>query len=195
MLLAIGSVLTVLFVLGLLATLVAGPEPLPLRLAAGGVGVAIVVLALVAWWTRNHRPRWLAIDHEGIRLVSRTRRDLARIAWGDLAGVGLMTNEGARRRKLFAASLQSSPTRWLSRRLVSVPIWLELHPAGPDAVRRQPGLRAAWQAGAPRRPGEAQRWLILIADGQGQVLPVAEHVQRWRPDLWRGHREGSFLLG
>ncbi|MBC8091040.1 MAG: hypothetical protein H7Y15_03700, partial [Pseudonocardia sp.] len=52
-LLAIGSVLTVLFVLGLLATLVAGPEPLPLRLAAGGVGVAIVVLALVAWWTRN----------------------------------------------------------------------------------------------------------------------------------------------
>lgn len=192
-LLRIGVVVTVLFVLGLLATLVAGPESWPLRLGAGGVSLGIVALVGIVWRVRDRRPRWLGIDHEGIRLVNHKRRDLVRIAWGDLAGVGLMTNENARRRRLMSASLDTAA--WLNRRMVSVPIWLELFPAGPDAVRRHPELAAAWEAGRPRRPGEQHRWMLPIGDGQGQAFPVGEHVQGWRPDLWRGHRAGSFLFG
>jgi hypothetical protein len=79
--------------------------------------------------------------------------------------------------------------------MVRVPIWLELFPSGPDAHRRHPELRTAWLLGQPRREGQEQRWLIGIGDGLGQAPPVDEHVRRWRPGLWRGHREGSLLSG
>lgn len=43
-------------------------------------------------------------------------------------------------------------------------------------------------------PGEEQRWLVSLGDGQGQDFPIGEAVQRWRPQLWRGHRSGSLLF-
>jgi hypothetical protein len=192
-LLAIGCVLTVVFLLGLLVGAVDRSVPGPVRLVAGGVGVGFVVLITVVWRTRDRPSRWLAVDHEGIRLLDGRRRAIVRMAWGDLAGVGLMTDENTRHRRLMAASLDAVPR--LSRRMVRVPIWLELYPAGPDAVRRHPELAVAWQAGRPRHPGDSQRWLIGLGDGLGQDVPVGEHVRRWRPDLWRGHRSGSLLFG
>lgn len=184
--LGVGAVLLVFLTVGLLATAVAGPEELWLRLTAGGVGLVLSTL-LVAWWrSRAFRPRWLTVDHAGLRLVGPPtadgrRRDLVRVAWTEVAGVGVMVNERARAR---AAT---------SRRIGHATIWLELYPTGPDAVRRHPELRTAWQRGRAVRPGQEQRWLIAL--GYGRTVPVEEHVRRWRPELWRGQRDGSLLFG
>lgn len=193
MLRGIGSVLLALVVLGCLASLVLGPEPVPIRLIAGGFALLVLLLVGAAWAVRNRKPRWLGIDHEGVRLVDRRGRVFTRVVWADLAGVGVMTNEFARWRQLFSASLRPFPA--FSRKMVSVPIWLELVPSGPDALARHPELSVAAALGRPRPPDQPQRWLIMMADGHGQVLPVGEHVQRWRPELWRGHRSGSALFG
>ncbi|WP_147254673.1 hypothetical protein [Pseudonocardia hierapolitana] len=83
----------------------------------------------------------------------------------------------------------------MSRRMVRVPIWLELYPADAQAVARHPELERAWTLGGVTAPGEERRWLVSLGDGQGQEFPVGEAVQRRRPRLWRGHRSGSFLLG
>jgi hypothetical protein len=190
----LGYTMFAAFGLVCLADLVVGREALPVRHIAGGVGLLILLLGVGMLRTRNLRPRWLGIDHDGVRLVNRLGRDLVRVAWGDLAGVGLMTDEAARARHLFAANLESFSG--LNRRLVSVSVWLELFPAGPDALRRHPELHNSWRLGAARRPGQQQRWLLRLCDDFGQApLPVGERVQRWRPDLWRGHRAGSVLMG
>lgn len=158
-----------------------GPEPLAVRIIAGVFGALVLLLCLGLWQTRDARPRWLGIDHEGVRLVSRTGKNLARIAWSDLAGVGLMTNERRRGRQGWNRS---------------VTVWLELYPVGADAVARQPALRNQWRLGAPRRAGQEHRWLVGLGDDLGRApLPVGELVRRWRPDLWRGHRAGSLLSG
>ncbi|WP_219415848.1 hypothetical protein [Pseudonocardia nigra] len=185
----IGWFLLALVVAGCLAALVASRDPLPVRLAAGGFAVLVVLVCLFALLTRNRRPRWLGIDHEGVRIVDRRGRVITRVAWGDLAGVGVMTNEFARLRQRLGRVFTGG-----SRAMISVPIWLELFPASEEAVRRHPELRAARELGA-RSTDREQRWLIMLGDGHGQELPVAEHVQRRRPELWRGHRLGSPLFG
>jgi len=190
---SIGFGLTLLFAAGCLASLVAGPETLAVRLVAGAVGLLIVLLLAVAAAGARSRPHRLFVDHKGIRVVDRRGRDLVLLAWAELAGVGVMTNELARRRQLLAAGFDEVP--WLSRRMVAVSIWLELYPADADAVARHPELHPAWVLGAGTAPGEERRWLVSLGDGHGQEFPIGEAVQRWRPELWRGHRSGSFLLG
>lgn len=189
----IGAVVLPVLGSALVVNAVVGPEVLPVRIITGVFGALIVLLCVGLWLGRNVRPRWLGIDHEGVRLVNKAGQNLARIAWADLAGVGVMTNEKARRRHRFGNGL-TSPTG--NRTPTSVGVWLELHPASTDAVTRHPSLRRQWLLGAPRQAGQQQRWLVYLCDDLGQApLPVGEYVRRWRPDLWRGHREGSLLFG
>lgn len=149
---------------------------------------AVLMIACVAYVGRNRYRlvRWLAADHEGLRLLDRRRRDLARFAWGDLAGVGLMTDENARLRKRLAASAGGGVVR---QAMVTVSMWLELWPASPDAVARQPHLRAAWALGRE----ECRR--IWLSDGLGQSFALGEAVVRHRPEVWRGQRAGPASSG
>jgi hypothetical protein len=188
----IGYVLALLVAAGCLASFVAGPEETAVRLIAGGAGL-LIVLAFV-WAVTVHRrlPSRLMVDHEGIRVLDGHGRKLVRLAWIELAGVGVMTNELARARKKFAGALDGVPP---VPGALSVPIWLELFPANAEAVARHPELDRWWKLGKATPPGEAQRWLVLLGDGRGQEFPIEEAVKRWRPDLWRGHRSGSLLLG
>jgi hypothetical protein len=189
----IGIVLALLIATGCLASFVAGPEEMAVRLIAGAAGLLIVLL--IAWAAVSCRrlPGRLAVDHEGIRMWDRRGRRRVRLAWTELSGVGVMTNEASRRRQQRRARGDLVP--WVSRRMVMVPIWLELYPADAEAVSRHPELEWAWRLGAVKAPNEEQRWLVNVGDGQGQQLPIGEAVQRWRPQLWRGHRSGSLLLG
>ncbi len=177
----------VVVVFGCLLAVYQGSDSPGVRIAMGVFAFVMIALVLYVAWNRNRMIRWVAVDHEGIRLLDRRRRDHARFAWGDLAGAGLMTNEAARRRHMMAASLRSSDV--VRRALVSVPIWLELWPASPDAVSRQPQLRAAWEL------GRKECWRIWLSDGLGQTFALGESVARHRPELWRGQREGSALFG
>ncbi|MDN5749056.1 MAG: hypothetical protein L0H64_11160 [Pseudonocardia sp.] len=183
--LAAGAVLTCLVALGCAAALLFGPDEPAVRIAAGSAVLVLLVVVAAVWRTRRRQVRTLGVDHEGIRLLNHRGRVLSGFAWGDLAGVGLLTNEAVRQRRLSArGGLFEMPS------MVWVPTWLELHPAGPDAVRRHPELTAAWEL------GRRQRWLVAIGSGPGQSFEVVgEHVRRWRPELWRGHREGSVLSG
>jgi hypothetical protein len=187
---SIGFVLALLVAAGCLASFVAGPESLPVRLIAGAAGLLIVLVFALAVVTRRRLPSRLVVDHEGIRVLNRRGRALVRLAWTELSGVGVMTNEVALRRQRLADSLSG-----VGPRMASVSIWLELYPADADAVARHPELHWAWGLGGGTAPGEEQRWLVRIGDTLGQDFPIAEAVQRWRPQLWRGHRSGSFLLG
>jgi hypothetical protein len=190
---SIGFVLALLVAAGCLASFVAGPESLPVRLIAGAAGLLIVLVFALAVAVRRRVPSRLVVDHEGIRVLNRRGRALVRLAWTELSGVGVMTNEASRRRQQRDARGDLVP--WVSRRMVRVTIWLELYPADADAVARHPELHWAWGLGGGTAPGEEQRWLVRIGDTLGQDFPIAEAVQRWRPQLWRGHRSGSFLLG
>ena len=192
-LLTIGMAFLVLIAAGCLASLVAGPEAMPVRLIAGAAGLLIVLILVGAVAVRRRRPHRLLVDHEGIRVFDGRGKAVVRLAWTELAGVGVMTNEFARARQRFAAAVDGDLPRGL--RLIAVPIWLELFPAGPDAVARHPELQHAWSIGAGAAPGEEQRWLVMIGDGRGQEFPIGEAVRRWRPDLWRGNRSGSLLFG
>lgn len=190
---ALGPYLLTAFALVLLADLFVGRESMTVRIVAGVAGALILLVLLAGLLARNRAPRWLRIDHEGLRIMNRGHRDIARFTWPELAGVGMMTNERMRRVRLTDVSWELlAPVR---RRLVSVPVWLEVFPAGPEDVRRHPELAVALALGTRRDPGWEQRWVFVIGDGRGQDLPVGEHVRRWRPDLWRGHRSGSALFG
>jgi hypothetical protein len=175
-------------VLGCCAWAVSTGDAGAVRSMVGGTCVLAVLAAAGVWWTVRTRLRWMGVDHEGLRLLNRRRAVLTRIAWTDLAGIGVLTNEAARRRRTI-----------MSRYVASVPTWLELFPAGRDALGRHPELHVAWRLGAPRRDGDEQRWLIAIGDGAGQFPRVggqlAEQVKRWRPALWRGQRSGSPVFG
>jgi hypothetical protein len=160
------------------------------RLLAGGVGLLIVLFFALALAGRRKVPTRLVVDHEGIRVLSRGGRALVRLAWTELSGVGVMTNQVSLYRQRLGASLRGG-----IRRIQSVSIWLELYPADADAVARHPELHWAWRLGKGTAPGEEQRWLVRIGDTFGQEFPIGEAVQRWRPQLWRGHRSGSFLFG
>jgi hypothetical protein len=190
---SIGHVLTLLVAAGCLASFLAGPEETAVRWIAGAAGLLIVLLYASALVTRRRRPSRLEVDHEGIRVWDGRGTVVVRLAWTELSGVGVMTNEAGRRRQLRRTRGDLVP--WLSRRMILVPVWLELYPADADAVARHPELRAAWSLGRPRGRGEEQRWLVSVGDGQGQLLRIAEAVQRWRPQVWRGHRSGSVLFG
>jgi hypothetical protein len=112
------------------------------------------------------RPRRLVIDHDGIRIENGTRSDAFRLAWNELAGVGLLVKYGRRRRSLFPQVRTS----------------LELEPAD-DATRRQhPELDLAW------RLGRQQVWRVPLGPSLRKPLPIAEALQYWRPQLWRGQR-------
>jgi hypothetical protein len=185
--------LTLLVAAGCLASFVAGPEEPAVRLIAGVASLLIVLLYAWVLHTRRRLPARLVVDHEGIRVLDGRGRKLVRLAWTELSGVGLMTNEVSRRRQLRRTRDDLVP--WVSRRIVLVPIWLELYPADAEAVARHPELEWAWALGGVRAPGEEHRWLVRLGDGQGQRFPIGAAVQRWRPQLWRGHRSGSFLLG
>ena len=191
--LVIGHGLTLLVAAGCLASFVAGPEEPAVRLIAGAAGLLIVLLYAWGFHTRRRLPARLVVDREGIRVLDGWGRKLVRLAWTELSGVGVMTNEAHRRRELRRTRDDLVP--WLSRRIILVPIWLELYPADAEAVARHPELEWAWALGGVRAPGEERRWLVRLGDGQGQRFPVGEAVQRWRPQLWRGHRSGSFLFG
>lgn len=185
--------LTLLVAAGCIASLVAGPEQIAVRLIAGTAGLLIVLLYAFVLLSRPHAPARLLVDHEGIRVWNGRGKVIVRLAWTELSGVSLMTNEASRRRQVRDARNDLVP--WLRGRTISVPIWLELFPADAEAVARHPELRRAWAFGKPRASGEEQRWLLSVGDGQDQLLRIAEAVQRWRPQVWRGHRAGSFLFG
>jgi hypothetical protein len=189
---SIGYVLALLVAAGCLASFVAGPEEMAVRLIAGGAGLLIVLAFGWAVAVRRRVPSRLAIDHEGVRVWDGRGRVLVRLAWTELSGVGVMTNEAARRRRLRAAG-HAFP--WVSRRMASVSIWLELYPADAQAVARHPELSWAWALGGRVAASEERRWLVLLGDGHGQDFPIGEAVQRWRPQLWRGHRSGSWQFG
>ncbi len=185
--------LALLVAAGCIASFVAGPEQIAVRLIAGAAGLLIVLLYAWVLLSRPHAPARLGVDHEGIRVRNGRGKVIVRLAWTELAGVSLMTNEASRRRQERDAKNDLVP--WLRGRTISVPIWLELYPADAEAVARHPELDRAWTLGRPRAPGEEQRWLLPAGDGQEQLLRIAEAVQRWRPQVWRGHRAGSFFFG
>jgi hypothetical protein len=186
---SIGHVLALLVAAGCLASFVAGPGEMAVRLIAGAAGLLIVLLYGWAVWARRRLPRRLVVDHEGIRVWDGRGSVIVRLAWTELSGVGLMTNQVALARKRLADRLDGGP------RMASVSIWLELYPADADAVARHPELRWAWGHGRGTAPGEQQRWLVRMGDTLGQEFPIGEAVQRWRPGLWRGHRSGSVTFG
>jgi hypothetical protein len=188
---SIGTVLCLLIAAGCLASFVAGPERTAVRLMAGAAGLLIVLVFVWALAARRRMPSRLVIDHEGIRVLNPRGRFLVRLAWTELSGVGIMTNRAALRRERTSGN----ELGWVGRRLASVAIWLELYPADADAVARHPELHWAWRLGSRTAPGEQQRWIVRIGDTAGQEFPIGEAVRRWRPQLWRGHRSGSFLLG
>jgi hypothetical protein len=187
---SIGYVLALLVAAGCLASFVAGPEEMVVRLIAGGAGLLIVLAFGWAVAVRRQRPSRLVVDHEGIRVLTRGGRALVRLAWTELSGVGVMTNQVALSRQRLGASLRGG-----IRAIQSVSIWLELYPADANAVARHPELHWAWGLGKGAAPGKEQRWLVRIGDTLGQDFPIGEAVQRWRPQLWRGHRSGSLLFG
>ena len=189
----IGHVSALLVAAGCLATLVAGPEGMAVRLLAGAVGLLIVLLYLCVLVSRSPMPARMVVDHEGIRVWSARGKVVVRLAWTELSAVGVMTNEAALRRQLRGTRNDVAP--WVTRRIAAVQVWLELYPADAEAVALHPELEWAWTLGRLRAPGEEQRWLVTLGAGQGQLLRVAEAVQRWRPQLWRGHRAGSALFG
>jgi hypothetical protein len=187
----ISVALTLLFAAGCLASFVAGPEEMAVRLMAGAGGLVVVLVVALAVAVRRRAPTRLVVDHEGIRVLPRRGRALVRLAWTELSGVGVMTNEVALRRKRRGARLRAAA----AADAAAVPIWLELYPANPDAVARHPELHGAWSLGSRTAPGEKQRWLVHIGDTLGQEFPIDEAVQRWRPQLWRGNRSGSVFFG
>jgi hypothetical protein len=189
----IGHVSALLIAAGCLATLVAGPEGMGMRLLAGAIGLLVVLVYLGLLVSRRWMPARLVVDHEGIRVWNGRGKVMVRLAWTELSGVGVMTNEAALRRQLRGTRNDVVP--WVTRRIVAVQVWLELYPANAEAVARHPELEQAWSLGQLRAPGEEQRWLLTLGHGRGQLLEVAEAVQRWRPQLWRGHRAGSVLFG
>ena len=190
---SIGHVLALSVAAGCLASFVAGPEETAVRLIAGVAGLLIVLGYVWVLVSRRRRPSRLVVDHEGIRVWDGRRKVILRLAWTELSGVGLMTNEAGRRRQ--ERDNRGDLVPWVSRRLVHVPIWLELYPADAQAVSRHPELEWAWSLGRLKAPGEEQRWLVSLGDGRGQEFPVGAAVQRWRPQLWRGQRSGSLMLG
>jgi hypothetical protein len=188
---SIGVVLALLVAAGCLASFVAGPEEPAVRLIAGAAGLLIVLVFVWAVAIRNRVPARLVVDHEGIRVLTRRGRALVRLAWTELSGVGVMTNEFALWRERLADRLTG-----VGPSMASVPIWLELYPADAEAVARHPELNWAWTFGkGGAAVGEEQRWLVRIGETYGQEFPVGEAVQRWRPQLWRGQRSGSVLFG
>jgi hypothetical protein len=189
----IGHVLALLIAAGCLASSVVGPEEPPVRLIAGAAGLLTVLLSAWVLVTRRRLPARLVVDHEGIRVRDGRGTVIVRLAWTELSGVGVMTNEVGRRRQLRDAA--GDPVPWVSRRIVRAPIWLELYPADAQAVARHPELEWAWALGGVPAPGEEHRWLVSLGGGAGQEFPIGDAVRRWRPRLWRGHRSGSVLLG
>jgi hypothetical protein len=187
---SIGHVLALLVAAGCLASFVAGPEEMAVRLIAGAAGLVIALLYVWAVFFRRGLPRRMVVDHEGIRVLDGRGRKLVRLAWTELSGVGVMTNQVALFRKRFADSLDG-----VGPSAASVSIWLELYPADADAVARHPELNRAWGLGKGTAPGEKQRWLVRIGDTLGQDFPIGDAVERWRPGLWRGRRSGSLTLG
>jgi hypothetical protein len=185
--------ITLLVTAGCLASFVAGPEHIVVRMLAGAFGLMVVLLYVVVWGGRHRVAARMVVDHEGIRLRNGHGKVILRLAWTELSGVGVMTNEVSRYWQQRDAR-NDLVTRWVSRRTVRVPIWLELYPANPEAVKRHPELELAWKLGQLRATGEEQRWLVSIGDGRGQSFPIGEAVQRWRPQLWRGHRSGSIFF-
>ncbi|HLU57333.1 MAG TPA: hypothetical protein VKZ81_17905 [Pseudonocardia sp.] len=181
-----GHTLALLIAAGGIASFFVGPESPAVRVVAGVAGVLIVLVYAVAGWWHRGRPRSLVIDHEGILIRNARGARIARLAWTELSGVGLMTNQVALERERRAP---------LERVWAAVPVWLELYPADAAAVARHPGLSGAWGLGAGTAPGEQQRWLLHLGDTLGQRLPIEEAVQRWRPELWRGHRSGTVAFG
>jgi hypothetical protein len=186
----IGHLLALLIAAGCLASFVAGPEETAVRLIAGAAGLLIVLGYAWAVFSRRRLPRRMVVDHEGIRVRDGRGKVIVRLAWTELAGVGVMTNQVALFRKRLADNLTGGGSA-----LNSVQIWLELYPADADAVARHPELRWAWGLGRGTAPGEKQRWLVRIGDTLGQDFPIGDAVERWRPGLWRGHRSGSLTLG
>lgn len=183
---SVAGALGLVVVFGCLLTVYQGSESTGVRIVMGGFAFLLVAVVAYVARNRNRLVRWIAVDHEGLRLLDRRRRDLARFAWTDLAGVGLMTNENVRLREQIGATATGG---WARRAMITVSIWLELWPASPDAVARQPTLRAAWEL------GRKECWRIWLSDGLGQSFALGEAVARHRPELWRGQRAGSALFG
>lgn len=152
----------------------------------GGV-LALAFLVGLAVLPALRRPRRLVIDHEGIRVDRDRRKPEFRVAWTELAGVGLIRDD--RHRQWKARRHRAAPLENVPPGLVSVMMALELVPTGPDAVRRHPELARAWLL------GHKETWRVLLTTGPGEPLPIAGALWRHRPDLWRGERSGPVLLG
>jgi hypothetical protein len=123
------------------------------------------------------RPRRLVIDHEGIRIQRGPRSYEFRLAWTELAGVGLVVDDRKRRRGI--------PLSDLPRSLIPVTVALELVPVDDAVRRRHPELATAWRLGRQRA------WRVGVTIGPGEPLPIGTALQRWCPQpLWRGERSG-----
>lgn len=130
------------------------------------------------------RPRRLVIDHEGIRLETERRADRFRVAWSELAGVGLVLSDRRRRRAVRRHRFGDLPPD-----LVAVSLFLDMVPVDGEAVRRHPELERAWIIGGGRS------WRVWLGTSPGPPLGVAAALELRRPDLWRGQRSGSGLFG
>jgi hypothetical protein len=157
-----------------------GPGNRVVAWALGGLFALIVVLGL-AQLPRLRRPRRLVIDHEGIRVEGGARRSEFRLAWTELAGVGLVVDDRRRRRR----ARSHHRVVGVAPDMIGVTVGMELVPVDDAARRRHPELARAWWV------GRRQMWRIMLTAGPGDPLPVGPELQRHRPELWRGQRSGS----
>ncbi|MBN9099142.1 MAG: hypothetical protein J0I49_13660 [Pseudonocardia sp.] len=152
----------------------------------GGVLAVVFLLCLVAL-PGVLRTRRLVIDHEGVRLERGGRRPEWRVAWTELAGVGLVRND--RERQRIARRFRANPLGNVPPGVVAVTVSVELVPTGTEAVRRHPEMARYL------RLGHGEAWRVPLIVSMGEPLPIADALRRRRPDLWRGERSGPALLG
>lgn len=137
----------------------------------------LVVLATTA----RGRLRRLEVDDSGLRLLRGGGAVFTELRWSEVSGVGVLLDEALARRELSGSS-------WLFQRIMyRVPPWLEVVPAGPDAVRDHPELGELVPAG----DGMPPRWMVRLNEGWARRPDVGALVDRVRPDLWTGERVGS----
>lgn len=180
-------VLGALIASGLLYAVVTDAVGPPVSRVVAGVigGVSGLGTLLAASQVRTiGRARRLVIDHEGIRIEAERRVDRFRVAWTELAGVGLVLSDRRRRRARRRYHVGDLPPD-----VVPVTLLLDMVPVDEAAVRRHPELQRAWLLGGRRS------WRVWLGTAPGPPLEVAAALELWRPDLWRGQRSGSGLLG
>lgn len=181
LLFGLGAALSLWFAWWSLAAVVAPGESWGYRALAVVFSVLFLGPLVVLPATARGRLRRLEIDDTGIRLLRGGGAVFTELRWSEVSGVGMMVDEALARRELSGSS-------WLFQRIMyRVPPWLEVVPAGPDAVRDHPELGELVPAG----DGMPPRWMVRLNEGWARRPDVGAVVDRVRPDLWIGERHGS----